>query len=1008
MSVPSTFFINRKIPQLFSFTEKLNKTNDANLNQSLAWFEGQKDFLNMLASGDQVISFKIDECLEGVGRFLESPSLEQKIRLGLAAYLIYSSVTRLKNIKLADAFFEYVHDAFEGLSPKNKTEEMWWCYACLLKYRANLTGIFDLKLINKTVNCIENIKSNFHKEGLFIFIIRDYYPRSTEYPDYEPLARLEGIFSSHSYKLDGYCASLRHKFIIKELRTEINRCYFDIQTSYLLNKTTPTIKKDLELKISAEESICSEKSIIKITVDQRSLFEFLAHIRSPSPPMIKIEAPELTTEDCEIHLRQRLRTAGFCNGEGFLDVTLIKKQYNQFKGVAQTALIEYCNRFLKKHLNIQEFEKHFNPVIMIPQLEKLDKIRESLEGFNGLDAVFLFHESLVLKTYSLDLTLLQSVKKTVFECLEIIYQSRAATQLDNFKKHARWFDIAEQIVNSLKKNPRNMLIKIGTPIEDKSYSDHAFYVSIKHLSNSNNFQIIITNGGGNARRFHATSPTQHRADREEYCYAAFQPFDINECYEALINYIYLSISLEYRCSISDKEELELFWMTEEIFLGYGPNHAYYPALILNEEDNSPVKLYTKPGNFVEIANSKECPIPAINNLLQQNKDKWPISLGDNNPIFKWLINVGCVLRDNPDSYLNLLRSLYLRENIKKPESVESFKGFQYKEFTTFKRQDLDDTFLSQFTGNCTIHNLKKSLQILFDMNQLTFGLLEDTVVIGLNQVIYNFVGLPLPVTIAPVNTIDVEDSTNVTERLCEHQEEYFDAEENKKNVRYINDEQSGIGGLSTVNEVEKKSTREVVIHIQEANSSVTELKKDSVPLKTAITKTSTLFKAISTNDIDTVVASIKALNLQDQNIQEPDSGKTLYEILLALNQTMQNAIFQAIEKNQNAATELEKNEALMEQAVTNMPKLDGAWESTETPETNAEWEAEEANTPRQTEVLRSLQSQLKSQPEGFEMPTETKGRLEFELYQKSRTMLSTKNESINPEFSSYRSYPGYK
>lgn len=1006
MSVPSTFFINRNIPQLFSFTEKLNKASDDNLSQSLAWFEGQKDFLNTLASGNQVISFKIDDYLEGVDRFLESSSLEQKIRLGLAAYLIYSSVARLKDIELADAFFQYTHDAFESLSPENKTEAIWWYYACLLKYRANLTGNFDLKLINKTVDCIENIKSNFHKEGLFIFIIRDYYPRSTEYPDYEPLARLESIFPSHPFKLDGYCASLRHKFIIRQLRTETNRCYFDIETSYLLNEAIPTTKKDLELKISAEESICSEKSVIKIAVDERSLFKFLAHIISPSPPMIKIEAPELTTEDCEIHLRQRLRTAGFCSGEGFLDVALIKKQYNQFKEVAQRALVEYCNLFLQKQLNIKEFETHFNPAIIIPQLEKLDKIRESLEGFNVLDAVFLFHESLVLQPYGLDPGLLQSVKRTVCECLEILYQSRAATQLDDFKKHAKWFEIAKQIVNSLKRNPRNMLIKIGTPIEDKSYSDHAFYVSIKHLPNSNNFQIIITNGGSNVSRFHTISSAQRHGDRKEYYYAAFQQFDINKCEEALVNYLYLSISLEYRCSISDKEELELFWMTEEIFLGCGPNHAYYPALILNEEDNSPVKLYTKPGNFVEIANLKDCPISAINNLLQQNKDKWSVSLDDNNPIFKWLINIGCVLRDNPDSYLNLLRSLYLRENIKKPGSIESFKGFQYKEFTTFKRQDLDDTFLSQFTGNCTIHNLKKSLQILFGMNQLTFGLLEDRAVIGLNQVIYEFLGLSIPT--APVNIIGGKGASNVTERLCELQDEYFDTEENKKNVRCINNDQSRIGRSNTANEIEKKSTREAIMHTQEANSSVTELKKDSVPLKTAITKTSTLFKAIFTNDIDTVVASIKALNLQDQNIPEPDSGKTLYEILLTLDKKMQNAIFQAIEKNQNAATELEKNEALMEQVVPNMPELDGAWESTETPETNAEWEAEEANTPRQMEVLRSLQSQLKSQPEVFEMPTETKGRLEFELSQKSRTMLTTKNESINPAFSSYRSYPGYK
>ena len=51
--------------------------------------------------------------------------------------------------------------------------------------------------------------------------------------------------------------------------------------------------------------------------------------------------------------------------------------------------------------------------------------------------------------------------------------------------------------------------------------------------------------------------------------------------------------------------------------------------------------------------------------------------------------------------------------------------------------EMTETFRSQFTGNCTIHNLKHSLKQLFRMDELTFGLLEDTLLLGFDRWILN-------------------------------------------------------------------------------------------------------------------------------------------------------------------------------------------------------------------------------------------------------------------------------
>ncbi len=90
-------------------------------------------------------------------------------------------------------------------------------------------------------------------------------------------------------------------------------------------------------------------------------------------------------------------------------------------------------------------------------------------------------------------------------------------------------------------------------------------------------------------------------------------------------------------------------------------------------------------------------------------------------------------KDEPLNYDNILANLYLRTNNKNDK--ELFTGYQFKEFANFTRLDLDDCLDAQFTGNCTMHNLKKALTIMFDMDVPTLGLLVDNLMLGCDQLI---------------------------------------------------------------------------------------------------------------------------------------------------------------------------------------------------------------------------------------------------------------------------------
>ncbi|MEE2770505.1 MAG: hypothetical protein VX835_05455 [Pseudomonadota bacterium] len=68
------------------------------------------------------------------------------------------------------------------------------------------------------------------------------------------------------------------------------------------------------------------------------------------------------------------------------------------------------------------------------------------------------------------------------------------------------------------------------------------------------------------------------------------------------------------------------------------------------------------------------------------------------------------------------------------EDGQFFKGYQEKCYK-LERSTLNQTFKKQVTGNCTIHNFKKALLIATGMSAIDYGRLEDTLVLGLDQLI---------------------------------------------------------------------------------------------------------------------------------------------------------------------------------------------------------------------------------------------------------------------------------
>lgn len=90
------------------------------------------------------------------------------------------------------------------------------------------------------------------------------------------------------------------------------------------------------------------------------------------------------------------------------------------------------------------------------------------------------------------------------------------------------------------------------------------------------------------------------------------------------------------------------------------------------------------------------------------------------------------------TFSKLLRNLYLRF---KNEKEEYFYGYGQHKIELLKRDDLGKCFVSQHTGNCSVHNLELALAIQFELDTFAFGELQDNLFLGADELISNHVKL---------------------------------------------------------------------------------------------------------------------------------------------------------------------------------------------------------------------------------------------------------------------------
>jgi len=668
---PTVWLGTTNIPPLFSFPISSEspelQIHITSFNNMLLFFEAlaQNDTeKKCLYFGDRDVGMQIIGDLLKLKAFAEeneksSSEHEQfYVRVKLAYYLLLRIIRAyLSNpIENFDEDYNFLIDILFYLGEIEKNEEMWWYYAAVLKFIADKSQIYDEELIEGNIECIENISSKKHREAIWSFIITQYYPKLQTYPQYELLNKLELLFPEFPWTLEGFCNECRHEYVENHLVK--NKQYTNIQNSPLLGKCDSK-ETVFSITIKSNSSISSQEVAISISVNQKLLFQFAAHINAPSPPIFLIELPDGfkgIERDFSITFMKKLRTAGLCNSEGFLKDSFFAAKN---LGALSFAFIKTLKEHkVEWHGSIAELFNNLKP-----EYEKLVAIRKQLSGLSPLDALWLFYKCLQSNHFELDSDMFDKIKNSVLACLEIAYKAKEISEanISDPNKHKAWFELAQQIVQNIIKNKCNLLIYVGTPIESgKNYSSHAIYVSLKYLPDEK-IKIIITNGGLGVGEFHTIASHQVKNDRKEYNYAAFEPFELDQSHkEALTHYIYKLISLQYTSSL--------------------PNQS----VDTDEQGN--------------------------------------------------------IIGTNAHTFLNELRNVYLRKS-SEDKSTEYFQGRLSKKnepIKIFIRNDLPQTFLSQFTGNCTIHNLKKSLQITFDMDLLTFGLFEDTLVLGLDSIISSF------------------------------------------------------------------------------------------------------------------------------------------------------------------------------------------------------------------------------------------------------------------------------
>lgn len=187
---------------------------------------------------------------------------------------------------------------------------------------------------------------------------------------------------------------------------------------------------------------------------------------------------------------------------------------------------------------------------LMPQIETAKRIYEGklsyLSGFVPYKAIGLFIHILKQSTHGIaDPSLHRAMIRQLKVCLQLCLQAIDISYLDPSEQDQAWDDLAQTVLDYINAG-NDVLLPSGSPLSDTSeQSDHAMYISIRHVGDGSVVDSVVMNGGDEGPDFH-TDAKMFEGEFPNHYYKHTGPVQKASSQGALRRYIKAVLSLPYR------------------------------------------------------------------------------------------------------------------------------------------------------------------------------------------------------------------------------------------------------------------------------------------------------------------------------------------------------------------------------------------------------------------------------------------------------------------------------
>ncbi|HYF97779.1 MAG TPA: hypothetical protein VD770_02235, partial [Coxiellaceae bacterium] len=367
-------------------------------------------------------------------------------------------------------------------------------------------GCFNNALIEALSGCVLHIDGDRLRDGALIILAKilvkykpeEYIAESVIYSLQDNLKNEPCL--SH---LVAQCGELRQQFVLNNVT---NKSFFSHTYSPLLEKS----RSDLSLfktamEIDKNQSITGKSLEYNFKFSEFEVLRFVSHFAMLSFPIVKFNFEEGKEEDQQKYnelFNNELREAGFLASNGMLVKARVFKSAGCFDELNSdfehkvTELVrKYCEKVSEEKINdlITTFIKGYKDI---------ERKRARLGRFVPINALACFYsvvsQEAVLTMDSAALELKLAAANYVRDTLALAMEAKKIidSKRSNENKQEAWLALAGNIITKIWDHPRTIVVQVGTPIKPpKDYSQHAFYVILKYHAATEQFQIIIINGG---------------------------------------------------------------------------------------------------------------------------------------------------------------------------------------------------------------------------------------------------------------------------------------------------------------------------------------------------------------------------------------------------------------------------------------------------------------------------------------------------------------------------------